>query len=234
MDDLEFRRRALADPHDTSEDFLERMESSDKDDAWVKELKAMDARLESALNIPAPEGLKERILLKQTMTEHRRSRSRWQVGLSMAAGVLVLIGAIVFLQPLIAGKTAQDQILAHIYSEIYHLNDQRTTPFQSVNAMMRHFGGRIEGDGLGKINFAEICDFRTKKAIHLVLEGKMGPVTIMIVPSLDIDSERPIDDIRFKGYMVPTTKGSLSVVGEEGEDIMPIVNDLRDRVVWNI
>ena len=67
MDDLEFRRRAYAEPNSEDEDFLQKKNESADNARFVDELKLFDEKINDALHVDPPEGLAERIKLNQTL-----------------------------------------------------------------------------------------------------------------------------------------------------------------------
>ncbi len=65
MDDLEFRRRILADPNDNSAEMIEAKNSSLVNRKLSDELQQLDTKLEKALKVDVPDDLVDRILFHQ-------------------------------------------------------------------------------------------------------------------------------------------------------------------------
>lgn len=62
MDELEFRRRAYADPNNTDADFLAAKANSSSHQALVSQLQGFDEQLVNALQEPVPEHLAAALL----------------------------------------------------------------------------------------------------------------------------------------------------------------------------
>lgn len=67
MDELEFRRNAMIQPHDQLPDFLKAAEASQANRNYLDEMKQFDRSLKRTMQVEVPTGLAERILLRQAM-----------------------------------------------------------------------------------------------------------------------------------------------------------------------
>ncbi len=82
-------------------------------------------------------------------------------------------------------------------------------------------------ESLGTVNYAGNCDIRNKqKGAHIVLQGKKGPVTVLIMPAEEVTARRRISDQRFHGVIIPAPRGSYAIVGEHDEALEPYVKQL--------
>ncbi len=73
MDDLEFRKRAIIDPHDQSAEFLEKTRQSNNNQKFVEQQRHFDQQLSETLSINTPDNLAKRIILNQQLAEHKAS-----------------------------------------------------------------------------------------------------------------------------------------------------------------
>lgn len=53
----------------------------------------------------------------------------------------------------------------------------------------------------------------------MVVEGDVGPVTVMMLPASPVRVQYLINDGRFNGLVMPAGEGSVAVVGEKGESL---------------
>ena len=67
MDELKFRRQAYEDPHNQDPDFVAQMQESAENQAFVAELKSLDAKLTHALKVDVPEDLADKLILRQQL-----------------------------------------------------------------------------------------------------------------------------------------------------------------------
>ena len=83
---------------------------------------------------------------------------------------------------------------------------------------------------------AEVCALRDKNQpiAHAVVNGKMGPVTILYVQGDPVRNTMPIDDGGFSGMLVPAGQGNLAVIGTPDEPLQPLVDKLQQGIVWRI
>ncbi len=232
MDDLEFRRRAYADPDCQDDDFLERKNASLENTRFVNELQAFDRQIKDAMNIPAPKKLAERIILNQALGQHSRVRRRMKLMLSLAASI-VLVFSIMFTALYASRNDMEQEVLAHIYEELHHLDEQQNNDLDSINKVLAMFGGTMT-QKIGKVNYLGGCDIANKKSVHMVLAGIKGPVTVMMLPNVKVKNMRRVSDERFKGFIFPATKGSMAIVGESGEPLDEIKNKMEKGIHWII
>ena len=68
MDDIEFRKNAVINPNTKHPDFLLKTKQSQSNREFVKQQQVFDQVLNNTLNIPAPEHLADRIILKQQLS----------------------------------------------------------------------------------------------------------------------------------------------------------------------
>ncbi len=73
MDDLEFRRRLLADPQDQDPELLDAKRSSTANQSLASELEQLDAMIDQALRVDVPDDLVDKVLFKQTSDVVRQS-----------------------------------------------------------------------------------------------------------------------------------------------------------------
>ena len=100
MDDFEFRKRALANPQDTDEDFAAAASASAQRTQLLQDLQALDARISAiAHSVQAPPGLADRLKAQagnatQATVTVMPTRSRYQRYYAMAASLVITVGVI--------------------------------------------------------------------------------------------------------------------------------------------
>ncbi len=89
-------------------------------------------------------------------------------------------------------------------------------------------------DGLAEVSYARSCIFRGRLVPHLVIQGEKGPVTVMILPDLEVAGPTSFSEQGFFGTILPAAKGSIAIIAGEESDLEemsePIVRSLR----WDI
>jgi hypothetical protein len=235
MDCLGYRRRLLEDPAQHSPELDEHEAGCPACAQFARRTRADEARLRAALNVPAPEGLAERIELAASFQKRPRSRSRRL--LAAAAGIAVLaiaLPAAWFLSPLERrGLDLAQSVLQHVRDEVHHMREVGPVPEWQLDALFGAYGARLTG-ALGPVNFAARCLMRKKTGIHLVMPGERGPITVFFMPAETVAKMQPVADERFAGYVEPTGWGSIAVIGEAGEPLEGMAGKLMEKVEWPV
>jgi hypothetical protein len=92
MNCLEFRQVILADPHDATLDA--HAASCEQCGRFREEILSMDKDIEQALNVPIPENLAARVLLKQSLSSTTRSTTWVRYGLAASFAAALVISAV--------------------------------------------------------------------------------------------------------------------------------------------
>jgi len=231
MDELEFRRRLLADPHDKDPALLSYANAHPELKSMTDELKRFDGDIERALKIPVPENLAERIILKQCLHKPKRRMSFDRMHLALAASVMFAVGALVynhFQPPLTEGEHA----LAHVYHEIKSLDSQRRFGLDEVNAKLARFNGNL-GSLPGEVSYVTECNFKGQKGLHLVFNTPSGPVTLFIVPGQNsyLKQENFIDQ-RFAGLIEHQQRGDVILVASHQAPLDKYSEEVAQSLRW--
>ena len=86
-----------------------------------------------------------------------------------------------------------------------------------------------------EINVTEDClvDIENGlQGVHMVIQGDVGPMTVMVIPNTPVTEEMRISDERFEGVISPTPGGNLIVVGEKQESIQQFSTMLAANINW--
>lgn len=86
MDDLDFQRKAYAEPNCQDEDFVCHQKKLPKKQPLLDELKLLDSHLKRALSIMPPSGLVERIELNHIHLQHQFVRKQWIQAVMLVGG----------------------------------------------------------------------------------------------------------------------------------------------------
>jgi len=234
MNCLEFRRRLLEDPYDTDIALAQHEDHCDQCAPYARQIRAQETQLRAMLNdISPPPELAENIRLEASFEQ--QGRSRRQVWYAAAASVLLIIGATtasLVTETWERGNMALAQsVLNHIDDEAHHLRSAGPTAPQRVANVFERFGATVTGN-LGQVNFAAECLMRKSNGVHLVVPGKLGPVTVFYIPGEYSDTVININSSRFHGVITPTSWGSVAVVGEQGETLDAMARQMANAVQW--
>lgn len=236
MDDLEFRRAVYADPHTEDEGVQQSAANDPAKQAFIEEMRNFDDKLSKALEVPVPENLSQRLILRQTLESHNAQRKRSRVHLALAASVAFAVGLSV---QMLYGPLGQENIgshsLAHVNHGLQHLyNAQENNSVDQVNVKLARFGGQFKS-AMGKAVFANYCDFGGVTSLHLIYESTEGRVSVFITPAdADFEFVEDFADDRFVGQAMAFQRAHITVVGDKGKSISPFTNKVKENIVWEI
>ncbi len=196
-----------------------------------------EQRIARALELPVPElrmpELPEIDSDKVVAIKPRR-RGIAPVWLAMAASLaLVAIVGVRMFGGVAEYDSLAEEILAHLDHEPYALrvtdkavSDDRLTRIVPSNlATLDHSAGLI--------TYAQNCKIRGKVSPHLVIQGKSGPVTVILMPQVRVQSAETIEGESIHGAILPVGDGSIAIIGEKDEDLEPIQRSIIDSVAWS-
>ena len=241
MDDLQFRRSIYADPHNSDNTFSDEMlaviNSDPAKQQFSQDIKQLDDKISQAMNVEVPDGLVNKLILRQTLASHQQQKRKSRIHLAMAASVALVIGLTVnFMQFSNAYDSLGDYALAHVYHEenYFNNNDEAKVSLASLNQKMASFNGRFSSS-LGKLISADYCRFDSMKSLHLVFQGKTDIVTVFIVPHNDnLTFDSNFSDNKLIGRSQNFSKANIIIVGDKNESLQGWQNAINDNITWSI
>jgi len=247
MDDFEFRKRALANPHDTNEDFAAAASTSPERARLLQDLQDLDARVSAIVHsVQVPPGLADRLKAKSataTVTA-MPARSRYQRYYAMAASLVITMGVIMSsglgtARPSAADIKFHDDILGHMYREAPRIANATTDlSMEEINQVLEEAGGHLREDERIKsmhIKFANDCNVVPSiKGAHIVLEGTRGSVSVIMIHNSPVSTEFDVNDPRFKGKIIPFGQGNLIILGAKEESLDTYETLITETFEWVI
>jgi len=245
MNEQQFLERAHANPHDDSAEFLAAVAQSPQRQQLLAELLKFDGALKAGLaSVKPPASLCQALLDIPEGSLHPDSGvaaandSFCRRNFRYAAGLVIALGIIgIYNQG--EANPLEEMVFSHIYSEMDFLEDDTPVSLDNVNFIMaalvgNEFQSSPDMQNL-QINVTKDCyvDFiNGLQAVHIVMQGEVGPVTVMVIPNTPVASEFAIADGRFEGVISPTPGGNLVVVGEKSESIQQYSSLLAANINW--
>lgn len=231
MDELEFRRTLFADPNSTDERILAAIVDDPKKQEFSNELKQLDKNMGLASQVKVPDDLVHKLILRQTMQSHKSSKNRHRIQLAMAASVAFVVGVSFTMWQQSNLLDLSKQAIAHVEQEgSYALDAQENISLQQVNAKLARFGGEFSED-IGRVSYANFCDFENVRSLHMVVEGEYGKVSVFVVPHDDTyRSEGSSRDKKYSSQAIDLKRASIIVVGEEGANISKMQAQLSKKI----
>lgn len=244
MDDLEFRRRAFANPQDQDPAFLAALASSPERARLVLQLQTLDQRVRNtALSVPVPAHLAARLKARE-VPAHKPQKSRVVSYLAMAASLVLAIGLVlspglITARPSAADMQFHDEVVGHLYRELGHYRQGVTDiSLSQINVVLEEAGGHLRDDEQIKsmhFKFADGCNIaQNSKGAHIVLDGSKGSVSVIVVHNSPVTTKFDLHDSRFTGKIIPFGEGNLIIVGENDEPLDVYERIIEDAFEWSL
>lgn len=239
MDDLEFRKKVIADPHSDSTDLKEAILSDRSKARFQDEMKQFDKNLLSAMKVPVPDNLAERVILHQSLQDHKQQTSNKQWHYAIAASVLFTFGVI--FQMLYSTPQVGDlgqYSLSHYYHEASYLTDANSEPMglTNVNDQLSDFGINL-GKLFRAVTFAEECRFNGVRSLHMVFTDDSGEQYTVFITSHE-DAQLPFveeftdNKIHGKGYLIGNS--DLVILSSNPEGLDSFKSAFEKNIIWQI
>ncbi|GAM57655.1 hypothetical protein JCM19231_4907 [Vibrio ishigakensis] len=232
MDDLEFRRRIMSDPKARDEELIAAITANESNARFADDVLSLDARIEQAMRVDAPDNLADKILFQQSTTEKvvRPSfvKRHFALAASIAFAFGVMVGQLNWTPAVVptAQASLADTAMDHVVAEkpfIRNLDEQADSA--QVNMKLSPFAYRFKETFPYHVYYLNHCGFGTSNAFHMVFQGEKGKVTLFIT---DIPSENAANfvDREMSGTLMPLEGASMIVVGSMDEDVEKIAKHL--------
>lgn len=248
MDDLEFRKRAFANPQDQDPEFLAASRETSERTRLVEQLQALDARVSAAAHsVPVPSTLVARLKALEEVAANdtiapKGPRTRRYI--AVAASLVVAIGLIlspglITARPSAADLKFHDEVLGHVYREVGRYDTKREdASIVQINSVLVEAGGHLRDVERIKqmhIKFANGCNIAShSKGAHIVLDGEKGSVSVMVVHNSPVTTTFDVNDSRFAGKIIPFGEGNLVIVGEKDEPLDKYESMIQDAFEWSL
>ncbi|HEY9112417.1 MAG TPA: DUF3379 family protein [Rhodanobacteraceae bacterium] len=217
MECLEFRRRLAADPTARDSEFLAHRDAcrAGCSESWGR-AQRFERQIRRALqSVEAPSDLAERVLLAQATSQRSRMRRRWQIGLALAASLLVALVVAGYAWNLRAsdhGGALAGMAIAHVRSEAYSLTMTQPVGDAQLRPVFAKRGVALREVPVHAV-FAADCRVGPYRAVHLVLRENGNPVTALYVVGHRIADARDFHRAGWQGREVPMGSGTLVLLG---------------------
>jgi hypothetical protein len=171
----------------------------------------------------------------------RRGGARWR-GLPAWAGIAAALALAVALtlqftggpQDLDAAGLAAE-VIAHMEHEPYsRVVTDRAVAGADLGRVLAPAVSRLDADRVGLVTYAKTCPINGRDVPHLVVQGADGPVTLLLMAGEKLDAPVPLEGDGFHGVILPVGDGSIAIVGEKGQSVDDVTENIRSAVDWQI
>lgn len=205
--------------------------------AFRDEMRTLDGRISRALAIAVPElRIPDLPDIDGTNVVPLAGRPRFTMPVWMAVAATLVFAAFIGLRMIgsnVSYPSLADEIVAHLDHEPYALRvtDKPVDPGRLAKVVPANVAAMNHDIGL--ITYAQSCVINGNKIPHLVIQGKRGPVTILLLPDEEVDSAVKIEGESINGVILPVGHGSVAIIGERDEELGPIEQNVRNSIAWS-
>ncbi|MCB1909768.1 MAG: DUF3379 family protein [Rhodocyclaceae bacterium] len=174
---LDFRRAKLADPARLALDARAHLAACRSCQAFARQVDADERRIADALAVTVPDGLAERVLLRNRTL---RQGPAWRL-IAVAATVVFSIG-LGLATWLPAGHQHFAQFaIEHVLHEPDALSSRRLADAREFGAVLTRFGGEMLAP-VGTVRYMKLCPVPGGTGWHIVLDTEHGTATLLLIP----------------------------------------------------
>ncbi len=231
MQCIQFQKNYAADPNALSQHLMDHKKNCPECQWFADEVSKIDDSLVNAFKIEVPKYL-NKSLLQIPEKQDKKAYYSGFVKFAMAATVILVVGMTFFLRskPLYEPNSTQF-VYEHISHEPEALAATEPVKHAVVRTTMSDFGIAFNSP-VGKITHVRICPIGNTHGLHLVIEGKNGPVTLLFLPTLHINQKIPVQQYEFFGYITPAEVGSIAIIGGANEPLEKIETRVIEAIEW--
>ena len=237
----DYKQAIAAEPSTSANDVVEHVATCESCSAYQAEMQAFDRNIAGALAINVPEmKIPELPPIEDdnvvNMPFERRGRVSTPAWIAIAA--TFALAAIIGMRFVDTGPgvdySLADEILAHIDHEpgAFQVTNVAVTDERYSQVVNPSVGTMDRNVGL--ITYAQSCVINGKTIPHLVIQGKRGPITLLLMPDETVAGASTIMGESVNGVILPVGNGSIAIIGEIDEDIGEIKQRVIDSVEWSI
>jgi hypothetical protein len=223
MNCMEFRRAALANPLHPGHEALKHEADCPDCTHFYQALRAQEEVLYEAMNVPVPDGLADRILLRQSRGWRERFLPRFVIP-ALAASIALAIG-LGFglgrdrLQHDLAAESLAAGIAAHVLKEPQALASEQNLPVPMLAKAVSRSGGELLS-AFGQVSYVQRCPLPGGgTGEHLVFNMPQGKVTLILMPTKTVASAIRLFKDGLNVSVLPAGDGSLALIAETDEQI---------------
>lgn len=220
MDELEIRRRLLANPQESINDL------SAKDRQLQTELIELDKELAKALQISVPTDLADRLMF------NKPRRRYWPFAIAASIALVSLLSFQIVQRSHRADNIGL-QALHHVRHEIFALQATDEISLTEVNQLLAEVGGNLTSVGY-PVRYARFCDFEGTRSLHLVFAKEDGMVTVFVVPkNHGLKPSPEFSDPQFFGKSQEVATAEIVMVATQQQLLDPFAKTLLEKIKFH-
>ena len=233
MDFTEFLRQLGADPHSRDPEFMRARRSSPEFQRAADEAEAFEARLERAVGLSAQAGVLDDIIaISSQAAPAAAPRPKWRT-MALAAGILIAVGAAGITWKMNHSWDSVDQYLVEHYGYDGDslLGKSSSLPATGVQAIFARFAMQATPELAGIISVIKYCPTPDGKGVHMVLNTREGPITLIYMPDTDVIDRQSIEFGGMQVLLVSLERGSAAIIGSGEQSVSDLYAVVQESII---
>ena len=232
MDFSEFKRMLGAEPRSRDPALQRARESAPEFEQAAAEAEAFEDQLERAARLPCPDGLVNELI---TLSQHtpRPARRGRLVTLALAAGLLLAVGATALYWKMNPSWATVDAYLVDHYRHHGQLLIDQADG--SGGAEAAELFAALDVQALPEladiIAIIKVCPTPDGKGVHMVLNTRHGPVTLIYMPDTHVSDGEMLGFDSVEALLVDLPTGSAAIIGRPEQDLRQLYATVHDAIV---
>lgn len=212
MNCIDVHRKLITEPNNRDDAVNAHLSECSACANFAESVKQFDRSIHNATSINVPDGLAERILLKQSFKQQHRLRANRFKFYAIAASVILIFGvSFNFNNSPWQKESLEDATINHVANEAKHLSEENNVQLAKLNNMLQPFNIKLNNT-IGQVNYAGTCPIRNLRGVHIILRAGNETATLLVMPGEYISKRTSRTKGNFKTTIVPTKNGSIAIV----------------------
>ncbi len=225
FDELTKRRKHLSDPERLISLLRGKSVLTDAEKIQLEELENFETALKSAVQVPLPEKLDEKILLNSRIKKRSLVKNHMKEFMAMAASFALLSFVVLRFLVFTPSSALANDALTHLYHDIEHLNENQIDANTRLNESM-HSLGINQTIKVKALRYASNCHVGKIPGVHLIMEVNSMVYTVLFLPDVKSAKEESFQDEHYHGKIIPVRQGSIIVMGMSKFPLTPAIKEI--------
>jgi len=227
MNCIDVHRKLTAEPNNRDTAICEHLNSCSACTKFATSIEQFDSTLHDVTNINIPDGLAERILLKQNFKQQRQAIQFKRYAL--AASVFLVVGVSLVLNNTLNNSLSLEVVtIDHVTDERHHLSENKNVQLAKLNTILKPFNIQFKNK-IGHVNYAGSCPIRNARGAHIVLRSDDETATLLVMPGEYVTARTSFTKGEFKTLIIPTKNGSIAIITDKNAKVA-IEKNIENRL----
>jgi hypothetical protein len=156
------------------------------------------------------------------------------IAIAASFALAAIVGVQFLANDSISDQALAEEILAHVDHEPWamQVTDVSVSGERLIDVMAVNRG--TMNPEIGLVSYAQSCVINGNTIPHLVIQGRNGPITLLLMPDEMISTQVQLEGKGINGVILPVGNGSIAIVSDRDFDLEEIRERVVNSVEWSI